>query len=66
MNAPVLFIAGKKDSRVPLSKISEQMVLPKYSFSLILENTGHMGYLEEPDITRDTLEFFIKKCYNII
>ncbi len=66
LNVPVLFIAGKKDSRIPVQKLTEQIILPKISISLFLENTGHMGYLEEPEMTRDTLDFFIKKCYNVI
>jgi len=60
---PVLFIAGKQDSRIPLEKILAQMVLPPHAEALILDNTGHMGFVEAPETTLKTLSCFIKKCY---
>jgi len=43
---PVLFIIGKDDSRIPMELIMEQITLPKHSEILILEGTGHMGFIE--------------------
>ncbi len=60
---PVLFISGKQDSRIPLDKTLAQMVLPQHSESLILDNTGHMGFLEQPRKTLSALIGFTKRCY---
>jgi len=57
---PVLFIAGKQDTRIPLEKVAEQMMLPKHAESLILD-IGHMGYLEAPQITLNTIDCFASK-----
>jgi len=45
---PILFIAGKWDNAVPLPDILKQCHLPSLSYIHILENSGHMGMLEEP------------------
>ncbi len=60
---PVLFIAGKKDSRIPVESISPQMALPRRAYSLILEDVGHMGWAEAPEATRNMVRFFTETCY---
>ncbi len=63
VNFPVLFIVGKKDSRIPMEKIKEQIFLPKHSEALILENTGHMGFIEARKETLRTLSHFGVKWF---
>lgn len=58
---PVLFIIGKKDSRIDAEKVLRQALLPGYSEVLILERTGHMGYIEAKKETRTMLRDFIRK-----
>jgi pimeloyl-ACP methyl ester carboxylesterase len=58
---PVLFILGLKDSKAPLAKLWDMISLPAYSESLILRDTGHMGYIEEPERTLKTIRGFAKK-----
>ena len=58
---PILFIVGKQDSRIPLDKSLAQIMLPQHSEALILDNTGHMGFVEEPHKTMTTLRDFTKK-----
>lgn len=60
---PVLFIAGKHDSRIPIDKILAQAMLPLHSEMLILGNVGHMGYIEAKHITLQTIEKFAEKIY---
>ncbi|OIP01545.1 MAG: hypothetical protein AUJ97_06920 [Bacteroidetes bacterium CG2_30_32_10] len=62
-NIPILFIAGKQDSRIPLTKVTEQLILPKHAESLFL-NIGHMGYLEAPEETLNTIAYFAAKLFN--
>ncbi len=59
---PVLFIIGKQDKRVDFHQVLAQAVLPKRSFVLILENCGHMGYLEAPKDTLAALSGFLLAC----
>lgn len=58
---PFAFILGKQDPRLPLDAVHPLTLLPKTSYVLILENCGHMGYIEEPEVTMDFLDFFITK-----
>ena len=58
---PVLFIAGKKDKRIPLENILQQATLPQVSERAILGNAGHMGYIEEKDYCLKLVKSFIER-----
>lgn len=60
---PVMFIAGQKDSRIPFENIWVQMALTETTYSLILRNTGHMGYIESKAETLGFIEHFARACY---
>ncbi|MFI5188628.1 MAG: alpha/beta fold hydrolase, partial [Chitinophagales bacterium] len=47
LKIPMLFIAGKYDSAIPLNDILEQCHLPEKSYFHILYDSSHMGMLEE-------------------
>ncbi len=61
ISVPVLFIAGKKDTKIPIDKILVQTVLPSHSEVLILGKVGHMGFIEAKEETMKTLDCFVKK-----
>lgn len=61
LNIPVLFIVGMKDSRAPLDRIGEMILLPKHSESLILHDIGHMGYIEAFNETLQSVWCFAKR-----
>ncbi len=61
LNIPVLFIVGQEDSRIPLEKINQQIDLPKVSETLILDNVGHMGFIEAKEKTYNAVVNFAKK-----
>jgi len=61
LNIPVLFIVGKEDSRIPLEKIIQQIDLPKVSKTLILDNVGHMGFIEAQEQTCSAVAKFVIK-----
>ncbi|HEY2721595.1 MAG TPA: alpha/beta hydrolase [Chitinophagaceae bacterium] len=44
---PVLFIAGRYDTAIPLNSLLEQCHLPAQSYFHILHESGHMGMIEE-------------------
>jgi pimeloyl-ACP methyl ester carboxylesterase len=63
VNYPVLFIAGKKDRIVPLQTLLEQARNIPGARVLVLENSGHMGFIEEKKISQDNLLKFARKCF---
>ncbi len=63
-NFPVFFVIGKQDSRIPIEKILPQLTLPPHAEVVILDKTGHMGFVETPGKTFPAVEDFLKRCYN--
>ena len=61
---PVMFIAGHKDSRIPLKAVQTQLTLPETSYSLLLKNSGHMGYIEKKEKTLQFVNDFANACFN--
>lgn len=60
---PILFIIGKEDPVIPFDKIMEQSKLPRNSTVLILENIGHMGFLEAKEETLQSIAQFSAKAF---
>jgi len=60
---PVLFIIGKQDSRMPYNQLLAQAVIPSHSEILLLEDVGHMGYIEAPGKTLQALKHFAIRCF---
>lgn len=58
-NVPVLFIMGKYDNAVPLDDGLKQSHLPEKSYIYVLQNSGHMGMLEEKNKCNEILEKFL-------
>ncbi|NOX84513.1 MAG: alpha/beta hydrolase [Chlorobi bacterium] len=61
LDVPVLFIIGKQDSRIPLDVVMPQVSLPKNCEAIILDNVGHMGFIEAEGLTYASLEHFIER-----
>jgi pimeloyl-ACP methyl ester carboxylesterase len=59
LKIPMLFVAGKYDSAVPLNDILEQCHLPEKSYFHVLGRSGHMGMVEEPDKTNIILNRYL-------
>lgn len=57
---PVMIIAGKFDQAAPLQDLLEQSSLPAVCYFHILNNSGHMGMLEEPEKSIQLTKNFIK------
>ncbi len=58
---PVLFIAGKKDKRIPTEAVSNQALMTQKGEFHILENVAHMGFIEAREHLLETIRFFIRK-----
>ncbi|MBP7496870.1 MAG: alpha/beta hydrolase [Bacteroidales bacterium] len=63
---PSLLIFGLEDKRVSLEIINKHKELSKNSETIILRNTGHMGYIEEGKKTIKLISRFASKVYGLI
>ncbi len=60
---PVLFIAGKLDTRAPFDKVLEQIGMPNDSVALLMGDVAHMGYIEAKEKTFFAVKTFVDGCY---
>jgi len=61
---PFLFIVGKKDNLIDFENIIPKIMLPENSELIILENTGHMGFIEEKHLSLKAIRNFIELKIN--
>ena len=62
VNRPVLIIGGDKDERIPVMKLKEQ-AMGEHIRLKIMENTGHMGFIEAKGECFKEIRDFIQNCY---
>lgn len=56
---PILFVIGEYDIAAPIQDVLKQCHLPQISYVHILNQSGHMGMLEEPDKSNRLLQEFL-------
>jgi len=56
---PVLFIVGKADNILPYQDLLIQSQLPENGSCLLLDNVGHMGFIEAKEITIKAVKQFV-------
>lgn len=62
-NYPVLFIIGKYDNLLPMQSLLYQAQLCQHKKVLLLEKSGHMGFLEEPTLCIKHIKRFIRVSF---
>ncbi len=60
---PVLYIIGKKDKVLPWEVLKKQAMLAKKGRSVLLENSGHMGFYEAPETVLKELKRFLRESF---
>lgn len=60
---PIQFIVGRYDNILPMQSLLDQSALCKKGHTLLLENSGHMGFLEQPDICVKHLKRFFRAAF---
>ena len=60
---PVGFVIGQKDGRAPMADLMEQIKMPSKTYTLMLRDAAHMGFLEEFEETSKFLEAFAWSCF---
>lgn len=62
-HVPVLLVGGKRDNLIPFETMEKMKALsPKLTLAC-LENSGHMGFIEEPIILADELKRFLNATF---
>jgi pimeloyl-ACP methyl ester carboxylesterase len=57
---PCLWILGKTDNYIPCDQIQTKVKLPENASVIVLDNSGHMGFLEEEERSSQVLKDFIE------
>jgi pimeloyl-ACP methyl ester carboxylesterase len=63
-NYPVLFMIGEHDNLLPKHVLLDQASIAKKGKSVLLENSGHMGFLEETNLCVKQLRWFSRACFS--
>lgn len=58
-NKPILFLAGRQDTLIPVKEIEEQVCLARNSEVHVLYNTAHMSFLEKEEVTLHIIRNFL-------
>jgi pimeloyl-ACP methyl ester carboxylesterase len=61
---PLLVIAGKKDNYIPYDVYEQHFKLAPDTDVVILENSGHMGFVEEKEKSIEGVRKFLDKVYS--
>jgi pimeloyl-ACP methyl ester carboxylesterase len=61
---PVMIIAGRKDNVIPFGLYEQHFSLADQTEVLILENSGHMGFIEETQKSLEGIRKFVNKVYS--
>lgn len=57
---PVLFMAGKHDTTVPLNDVIEQTHMADLTYIHILESSAHIGMVEQPELSSKILKEYLE------
>jgi len=57
---PCLWILGKMDSYIPCRAVQERVVLPPNAEVVVLNESGHIGFIEEPELSEEHLSRFVE------
>ena len=60
---PCLWILGSMDNYIPYDLIQKQVNLPSNARIVVLKNSGHLGFVEEEDLSVKIVSDFVKKIF---
>jgi len=61
-NIPFMLILGKKDNHIPFENMISRIEVNQMGELNVLENSGHIGFIEEPEKSADMIKSFVQKC----
>jgi pimeloyl-ACP methyl ester carboxylesterase len=56
---PFLWILGTLDSHIDYRAIQQKVRLPENAQIVVLENSGHIGFIEEEELSVKVIEDFV-------
>lgn len=59
---PFMLILGKKDNHIPYKDVKSKLEINQMGELNVLENSGHIGFIEEPEKSADMIRSFVQKC----
>lgn len=59
---PCLWILGEMDNYINCELVKSKVKLPENAELIVLENSGHLGFIEEEKRSLDVLAEFVNKC----
>lgn len=65
-NVPVFFALGRHDTAVPLESGLAQCHLPQIAYIHVLEHSGHMGMVEEPERSNTILSQYLSETFGLL
>jgi pimeloyl-ACP methyl ester carboxylesterase len=63
---PCLWILGYMDSYIPHDIIQTKVNMPANARVVVLEKSGHLGFIEEEDKSVEVITGFVKKLLSFI
>jgi pimeloyl-ACP methyl ester carboxylesterase len=63
---PVLFVMSTQDSAIPYQDCLAQCHLPQLAYIHLLEHSGHMGMVEEPEIANAILKKYLSETVGLL
>jgi pimeloyl-ACP methyl ester carboxylesterase len=63
---PVLFVMSTQDSAIPFQDSLAQCHLPQLAYIHLLEHSGHMGMVEEPEIANAILKKYLSETVGLL
>lgn len=61
---PLLMIMGRHDNYIPFKQIKANIRLPQNSELIVLENSGHLGFVEEKEKSSESIADFFDRQIN--
>ena len=58
---PVMLVAGKHDNYISFKDVARSVRLPENATFVALENSGHIGFLEEPEKAAKAISEFVEE-----
>jgi pimeloyl-ACP methyl ester carboxylesterase len=58
---PFLWILGTMDGHIDFRSVQQNVTLPANATVVVLNNSGHMGFIEEEDLSVRAIEDFVKQ-----
>lgn len=59
---PYLIILGQKDKHIPFEDLKSKLEINQMGELKALKNSGHIGFIEEPEESANMIKSFVEKC----